>query len=102
MSVVAIPWILVAASVVGALPLLAAGFGVFGWRERRQRLWVTAAAGSVLGLVVAPEPIRLVLSVNMIEDPVVTGVVTASFGAIVSAIGVLGYLAESEELARVG
>ncbi|CAM3205407.1 Integral membrane protein [Prescottella defluvii] len=101
-SVVAIPWILFAASVIGVLPLLAAGFVVFGWRERCRRLWVTAAVGAMLGLITAPEPVRLMLPLHMIGDPTAAGVVTASFGVIALALGVLSYLAESEELARVG
>ncbi|MFM1727531.1 hypothetical protein ABI214_06375 [Prescottella soli] len=101
-SVVAIPWVLTAATVFGALSLLGAGFVVFGWRERCQRLWVTGALGSLLGLITASEPIRTMLSVNAAEGSVATGVVTASFGVIAFALGVLSYLAESEGLARIG
>ncbi|MDH6676058.1 hypothetical protein M2284_000246 [Rhodococcus sp. LBL1] len=101
-SVVAIPWVLTAASVFGVLSLLSAGFVVFGWRERCQRLWVTGALGSLLGLITASEQVRTMLSVNAFEGSVSTGVVTASFGVIAFALGVHSYLAESEALARIG
>ncbi|MDH6283076.1 hypothetical protein [Prescottella agglutinans] len=101
-SVVAIPWVLAAASVFGVLSLLSAGFVVFGWRERCQRLWVTGALGSLLGLITASEQVRTMLSVNVFEGSVSAGVVTASFGVIAFALGVLSYLAESEGLARIG
>lgn len=101
-SIVAIPWVFLASYVVGALTVLAAGFVVFGWRERCRPLWATGALGSLLGLVTAAEPIRSMLSFDSNADAVIAGVVTASFGVIVTALGVLGYLAESEELAEVG
>ncbi|NKR46405.1 hypothetical protein GS506_16925 [Rhodococcus hoagii] len=40
LSVVAFPWIFLAANVIGALTVLSGGFALFGWKERCQRVWL--------------------------------------------------------------
>lgn len=101
-SVVAVPWILAATVFVGGLTVLSAGFVLFGWRERCQRVWMTAAGGMLVGLATSAEFVRAVVPFAGVEGSVFVGVATAVFGVIATAIGVLGYIAESGEMADVG
>lgn len=101
-SVAAFPWTFLAANVIGALTVLSAGFALFGWKERCQRVWVTAAAGALLGVVTTAEPVGAFVPRVAHGGSVSVGVATAVFGVIAIAIGVLGYIAESDELADVG
>ncbi|NKZ71941.1 hypothetical protein GTA09_20990 [Rhodococcus hoagii] len=102
LSVVAFPWIFLAANVIGALTVLSGGFALFGWKERCQRVWATAAAGAVLGVVTTAEPVGAFVPRVAHGGSVSVGVATAVFGVIAIAIGVLGHIAESDELADVG
>lgn len=101
-SVVAVPWILMAANVIGALTVLSVGFALFGWRERCQPVWATAAAGALLGLVTTAEPLQASIPRGALNGAVFVGVATAVFGVVAIAIGVLSYIAESDEMADVG
>ncbi|XVA03014.1 hypothetical protein ACQ86I_04190 [Prescottella equi] len=78
------------------------GFALFGWKERCQRVWATAAAGAVLGVVTTAEPVGAFVPRVAHGGSVSVGVATAVFGVIAIAIGVLGHIAESDELADVG
>ncbi|BCN82838.1 hypothetical protein GS504_26910 [Rhodococcus hoagii] len=102
LSVVAFPWIFLAANVIGALTVLSGGFALFGWKERCQRVWATAAAGAVLGVVTTAEPVGAFVPRVAHGGSVSVGVATAVFGVIAIAIGVLGHIAESDKLADVG
>lgn len=101
-SVVVAPWILMAANVIGALTVLSVGFALFGWRERCQPVWATAAAGALLGLVTTAEPLQAFIPRGALDGSVFVGVATAVFGVVAIAIGVLSYIAESDEMAEVG
>lgn len=101
-SVMAFPWILMAANAIGALTVLSVGFALFGWRERCRAVWVTAAAGALLGLVTTAEPLQAFIPRGAFDGAVFVGVATAVFGVVAVVIGVLSYIAESDEMAEVG
>lgn len=101
-SVLAAPWVLMAANVIGAMTVLSAAFVYFGWKERCRPVWATAAAGVLLGFVTTAEPVGAFVPRVAHSGSVSAGVATAVFGVIAIAIGVLAYIAESDELADVG
>ncbi|NKS99409.1 hypothetical protein GS498_25635 [Rhodococcus hoagii] len=70
-------------------------------KERCQRVWATAAAGAVLGVVTTAEPVGAFVPVWRTADPS-RGRRDRRVGVIAIAIGVLGHIAESDKLADVG
>ncbi|NKS99407.1 hypothetical protein GS498_25610 [Rhodococcus hoagii] len=96
----AFPWIFLAANVIGALTVLSGGFALFGWK-RCQRVWATAAAGAVLGVVTTAEPVGAFALVWRTADPS-PWASRPPCRVIAIAIGVLGHIAESDKLADVG